>query len=186
LWRASCRGGSGRVAGIRRRARAGVLATEVRRHRLPAPLQQPGVLAIFRVRSPGPGGRGTANALVPCFVAGPCSRAHRRCEIRARADALIAGSAPLLARAVQLFAVAPGPAEKSFNREAHLARTASRRPLIQAGLFERRAERAIERRAGPPPAPGMTGAADNSETGHAEAEAPADDPRLEFLMFITS
>jgi hypothetical protein len=32
----------------------------------------------------------------------------------------------------------------------------------------------------------MTGAADRSETGHAEAEAPADDPRLEFLMFITS
>jgi hypothetical protein len=58
--------------------------------------------------------------------------------------------------------------------------------LIQAGLFDRRAEREIERRAKHPPATGMTGAADNAEAWHEEAEAPADDPRLEFLMFITS
>ena len=191
LWRASCRAGSGRVAGIRRRARAGVLASEVRRHRLPAPLQQPGVLAIFRVRSPGPGGRGTANALVPCFVAGPCSRTHRRCEIRARADAFIAGPAPEVARAARSNVVAPGPTEEPFNREAHLARTASRRPLIQAGLFDRRAEREIERRSDHPPASGMTGAADNAEAGHAEAVdtesgARANDPQLELLMFVTS
>jgi superfamily II DNA or RNA helicase len=186
LWRASCRAGCRRVDGIRQRARAGVLVIAVRRHRLPVPLQQPGVLAIFRIRSPGPGGRGTANALVPCFVAGPCSRTRRRSEIRACADAFIAGSAPLLAKAVQSFAAAPGTTEASFNREAHLARTASRRQLIQAGLFERRAEREIARRAGHPPASGMTGAADYAEAGHAEPWARANDPRLELLMFITS
>jgi len=186
LWRASCRAGSRRVDGIRRRVRAGVLVAAVRRHRLPAPLQHSGVLAVFRVRSPGPGGRGTADALVPCFVAGPCSTTRRRCVIRARADAFIAGSAPLLAKAAQLFAVAPGTTEAPFNREAHLARTVSGRQLIQAGLFDHRAEREIERRAQHPPAAGMTGATHNAEAWHAEAEAPADDPRLELLMFITS
>jgi superfamily II DNA or RNA helicase len=186
LWRASCRAGCRRVDGIRRRVRAGVLVTEVRRHRLPATLQQPGVLAIFRVRSPGPGGRGTANALVPCFVAGPRSRTHRRCGIRTRADAFIAGSAPLLAKAVQSFAIAPGTTEAPFNREAHLAGTVSRRPLIQAGLFDRRAEREIGRRAQRPPAAGMTGAAGEEAAGRGARGTVADDPRLELLMFITS
>jgi hypothetical protein len=58
--------------------------------------------------------------------------------------------------------------------------------LIQAGLFERRAEREIERRAEHPPATGMTGAADIAEAGHAETGSRANDPRLELLMFITS
>jgi hypothetical protein len=63
--------------------------------------------------------------------------------------------------------------------------------LIQAGLFDRRAEREIERRSDHPPASGMTGAADNAEAGHAEAVdtesgARANDPQLELLMFVTS
>jgi hypothetical protein len=58
--------------------------------------------------------------------------------------------------------------------------------LIQAGLFDRRAEREIGRRAQRPPAAGMTGAAGEEAAGRGARGTVADDPRLELLMFITS
>jgi superfamily II DNA or RNA helicase len=185
LWRASRRAGHRRIDGIRRRSAAGTLAAAVRRHRLPASLQQTGVLAVLRVRSPGPGGRGTADALVPAFVPWPWPISRRRSEIRARANDFIAIAAPALARAIQSPGPPPRIEEPLFNREAHLARLAGSRQLVQSGLFDRRAEREIERRAGHLSSAGMDGAAEGAPAWRAFTVPGADDPRIELMLFIT-
>jgi hypothetical protein len=144
------------------------------------------VLAVVRVRFQGAAGRGTASALVPVFVAGPCPPARHRREVRARAEALIARSAPLTAEAVLALAKAPRMAESPFNREAHLAKRGRTRQAVQAGLFDRRAEREIERRAGHPAASDVARAADDDQGGIGARGTGADDARLELIMFITS
>ena len=186
LWRASCRAGRGRVAGVGRRARAGIPVTEIRGARLPGPLRQPGVLAIFRIRSSGPGVRGTASSLVPAFVAGPLSPTRRRREIRARANAFIAGRATLLAQAALALAPAPPIPETPFNRAARLARRAGAHPSVQAGLFDRRAEREAERHAGHAVAAGVARAVDHEAGGRGAHGPGAKGPRLELILFITS
>jgi superfamily II DNA or RNA helicase len=186
LWHASSRAGHRGVGLIRRRARTGVPVTEIRGGRLPAPLRRPGALAIFRVRSPGPGGRETANALVPVLVAGSTSPTRGMRQLRARADAFITGSAPLLAQAVQALGAARQVTETPSNRGVRLARRAATHTLVQAGLFDRRAEREAERRAGHAAAAHVARAADNEAGGCAETGARASDPQLELLMFITS
>jgi hypothetical protein len=125
-------------------------------------------------------------ALVPVFVAGACSATHRTSEIRARADAFIAGPARLLAKAVQALDHRPRITDTSFSRESRLARQARAHPVVQAGLFDRRAERDIERRAGHARAADMAHAALNEAAGSAARGTDADDPRLELILFITS
>jgi superfamily II DNA or RNA helicase len=188
LSRASRQDGRRVQRNVKRRTRAGVLVTAVRRTRMPAAFRHTGVLAVVRVRHAEQVRRNRSHELVPVFVASPCPRILRAREARDRANAFITEHATALAGALRSPPLPPPQAgSPDFDRDARLATRAPQPRALQRGLFDTRAEREAGARAGRDSGPAAEAQGPGGQEAQSGAVVPdACDLAVELLLFITS